>query len=137
MLSPRVRWMMAAAALGLTALLSVAAYLQPSSNGQGTHQQLGLPPCSVQMFLGIRCPVCGMTTAWSNLMQGRLIGAVRANFTGTLLGILALLATPWLLACAIRGRYAGFTPQSDVMGSVALALMVLMLVEWGIRLAAG
>lgn len=128
---------MAIAALGLAGLLGVAASLRPAGAGQGTHQQLGLPPCSVRMFLGIRCPACGMTTAWASLMRGRPIGALRASVTGTVFGLLALAATPWLLACAARGRYVGAAPNSDALGRWALGLMALMLIEWGIRLAAG
>src|SRR5947209_2100708 len=45
----------------LIGLLATAACLTPSPRGMGTHQQLGLPPCTVVQWFGVRCPSCGMT----------------------------------------------------------------------------
>ncbi|RMG03430.1 MAG: DUF2752 domain-containing protein, partial [Planctomycetota bacterium] len=67
-MSFRTRCLTGGAAVGLAGLLVIAAVLRPSPTGLGTHQQLGLPPCTFRAMFGSRCPTCGMTTAWSNVM---------------------------------------------------------------------
>src|SRR5207247_577108 len=57
------RLMFVAAALGMTALLGVARLVEPDLRGYGTHEQLGLPPCTFRLLTGIACPSCGMTTS--------------------------------------------------------------------------
>ena len=73
---------------------------EPSPPGYGTHQQLGLPPCTFWVLFGRPCPTCGMTTAWAHLMRGEWLDACRANAGGALLGLLAMVAAPWLLGSA-------------------------------------
>ena len=79
--------------------------LVPDPRGLGTHQQLGLPPCTFRVLFGRPCPACGMTTAWANVLRGRLPPALRANVTGTLLCGLDLAAVGWLgfRSCAVDG----------------------------------
>ena len=61
----------------------LAVYLNPYKDGriwfEGTHQQLGLPPCTVLDWFGIRCPSCGMTTSWAHMVRGQVLAAARAN----------------------------------------------------------
>jgi hypothetical protein len=123
--------------LGLLVPLVTARILEPSPLGQGTHQQLGLEPCTVMVLFGRRCPACGATTAWANLVRGRLIAALRANVGGTLLGLLTLLAVPWLLLSAARGRWLGWVPNSTVAAWVAGSILAVMLIDWGLRLWLG
>jgi len=79
-------------------LLATAATLTPSEDGFGTHQQLGLPPCSFSMMCnGLPCPSCGMTTSWSHMMRGQIIQSFNANPGGALLALSALVAGPWTL----------------------------------------
>ena len=107
LLSWRQRCLAAAVAAGLAALLAVAVALKPSPLGLGTHQQLGLPPCSFQVLFGWPCPSCGMTTSSAHLVRGQLFGALRANVGGTLLGLIAVVAAPgWRFRP--RGAGGGF-----------------------------
>jgi len=129
--------MVAALGLGLSVPLIVASTLEPNPLGQGTHQQLGLQPCTVMVLFGCRCPACGMTTSWANLVRGRLARALQANVGGTLLGGLTLAAVPWLLLSAARGHWLGWVPNSTVAAWVASLLMVVMLIDWGLRLIIG
>jgi len=91
--------------LVLGGMLITAAMLPPNRYGMGTHQALGLPPCSFIMWFEIRCPACGMTTSWAHLMRGQLIQSAQANTGGFLLGVMAALGSPWMLASAVRGRW--------------------------------
>lgn len=75
-----------------------------------------------------------MTTAWSNVVRGRLPAAFAANVGGTLLAGIALLAGPWLLWAAILGRPLGRMPNDRVLVAVALALMAVTVAEWGLKL---
>jgi len=115
--------------------LVVAGTLQPDSRGYGTHQQTGLPPCTVYVLFGCRCPPCGGTTAWANLVRGRVVDALAANVGATLLGVLALVAGPWLRLSAFRGRWFLWTPNGNAFAWVAVALTAVTLIDWGVRLA--
>ena len=117
--------------------LATAAVLRPNQSGHGTHRQLGLPPCTFVVLFGRRCPSCGMTTAWAHLMRGQVAGALRANVGGALLGLLALVAEPWLLISAVRGRWFGWVPSSIVLAWVLSGIVVVTLIDWSIRMLAG
>ena len=123
-----------------TALLfpwGVARWLDPDPRGHGTHEQLRLPPCSFVLLFGRRCPTCGMTTAWANLARCQLGAALRANVAGALLGLLALVAVPWLGLSAWRGRWLGWTPDGTMAFWVAMAVCAVALIDWVVRLSAG
>ena len=51
--------------LGFGCVLALSAYLEPSSAGHGTHQQLGLAGCSFLTLTGYACPMCGATTTFA------------------------------------------------------------------------
>ncbi len=121
-------------ALALTVPLAVACLLEPNPQNRGTHEQLGLPPCSMVVLFGHRCPACGMTTAWAHLVRGHWIGAFRANVGGALLGILDLVAVPWLLACAACARWLGWTPNTAALAWALGTVMLVTLVDWAVRL---
>ncbi len=122
-------------ALALAVPLAVACILKPDPSGHGTHRQLGMPPCSVVVLFGHRCPACGTTTAWAYLVRGRWIDAFRANVGGALLGILDLVAVPWLLASAWRRRWIGLVPTTTALSWVIGSIMVITLIDWAVRLA--
>lgn len=121
----------------LIVLLGTAAWLRPSPNGLGTHQQLGLPPCTMRALMNLRCPSCGMTTSWSHLMHGNLIASLKSNSGGALLGIAALVTGPWLAASGLRGRWLLGPPHEvTVIGAGALIVLVTI-VDWCVRLGLG
>lgn len=128
------RWSMGLAGLVLAILLVTASRLSPDPQGLGTHQQLGLPPCSSRYILGIRCPACGMTTSWAYATHGNLFSAARANTAGTLLTLLAIPASPWLMVSAVRGRVLAKAPSEMVCIWLAIAITILTLTDWGVRL---
>ena len=124
-------------AIGLLALLAVAAWLKPDPQGLGTHQQFGLPPCTFRVLFGLPCPTCGMTTAWAHLVRGELGDAFLVNAAGALLAMLAIAAVPWLVGSAIRGRWFGRAPNGNVVAWMATGICLIAFVQWGLRLLDG
>jgi hypothetical protein len=118
----------------LIALLCVARFLSPDPGGFGTHQQLGLPPCSFVATYGRRCPACGMTTSWSHLTRGHVVTSLRVNSGGTLLGLAALVAGPWLLASGLAGRWIGRPPHELVIIGLCVSVTLVILTDWAVRL---
>jgi hypothetical protein len=133
-LRPWVRSMLAALGLVLVTLLITAACLTPSRRGMGTHQQLGLPPCSMVQILGLRCPACGMTTSWAYLLDGQVFSSLRANAGGTLLGLTALMLAPWSLLTALRGRWFWVAPRDEVLLVVSVTIAAVTVVDWVVRI---
>jgi hypothetical protein len=123
---------LAVASLPMTALL-VAGRLQPSADGLGTHQQLGLPPCSMRVIFGVRCPSCGMTTSWAYFMNGHLVDSFRANPGGFLLAIFGFAFVLVALKAAWTGRLPSVGTQR-LFGVSLLAIAGVTLVDWTLRL---
>jgi hypothetical protein len=74
-----------------------------------------------------------MTTAWANLMRGRLTKAAAANVGGLLLGVAALGFGPWALVSGIRGRWLWGRPSESLATAVAAGIAAATLVDWAIR----
>jgi hypothetical protein len=117
----------------LLALLATAAMIEPDARGYGTHQQLGFPPCTFQQLFDQRCPACGMTTSWANLVRGRLWRALQANLGGTLLAIVSAIAGPWSLISGIRGRWLVMPPSDYLTVGVCVLVVVVTMVDWASR----
>jgi len=117
----------------LLSLLAVARVLEPDSRGLGTHERLGLPPCTFRQLTGYGCPSCGMTTSWAHLMRGRMGEAFRDNAGGALLGLVSLFLAPWSLISGGRGRWLwGRIEPRVVFGAVWLWVAVT-LIDWSVR----
>ena len=112
-------------------LLLVAAWLDPSPNGHGTHMQLGMMPCGWVMHAGIPCPSCGMTTAFSHAADGDLA----ASFVAQPFGMILAVATGIVVVVGGFTAATGSTLAPFLAGMVGprvgwLAL-VLLLLAWG------
>ncbi len=130
----RVVWALVAAACA--GVLSVAVYLTPNPAGMGTHEALGMPPCSFVLNAGLPCPTCGMTTSFSNVVRGRLIAAFLAQPAGMVLCI----ATIILFAYGVYVAVAGWTIDVnwDRIGMrLIVGLGFLILAGWGFKIAYG
>jgi hypothetical protein len=121
----------------LVALLLTAARLTPSYEGLGTHRQLGLPPCTVLDWFGIRCPSCGMTTSWAHMVRGHVLAAMKANAGGALLALAAAVCGPRLVGSGLRGRWLIRPPAEALVLSTGLTIIVVTLVQWVLRLSLG
>jgi hypothetical protein len=74
-----------------------------------------------------------MTTSWSHLVRGRPISSFQSNAGGAVLGIVALVLTPWAFVSAIRGRwFLGPIGERTALGIVGFVLLVTML-DWIVR----
>ena len=119
---------------GLAALLLTAAVLSPDARGHGTHEQLGLPPCTFATLCEMPCPLCGMTTAWCYLMHGNISSAMSTHATGTLLAVAAFSLCVATLVFAACGKTFIVPPPERAIFLSALAFLVLVIVEWIVRL---
>lgn len=125
----RERLIAAGIAILAVSPLVVASVLEPSSDGLGTHRQLGLPACSWVAGFGLPCPSCGMTTAFSFAARGELGAAFATQPAGALLAVLAAVvgvvaawtaatgSRIWTLMWAAMDRRAWWS----LLGVVALA----------------
>jgi hypothetical protein len=114
----------------LLAGFSLALCLPPDPQGYGTHQQLGLPPCTFQFFFNIPCPSCGMTTCFAHFVRGQWVAAFHANAAGLLLACVCLAQIPWSLTSAWKGRLWGIDSPEPVAIAVLSVLIVASLLNW-------
>ena len=99
----------------------VARFLTPDPRGLGTHQQLGLPPCSMRMLFDIPCPSCGMTTSWSLFSRGNFVGSIETNTGGFLLASLATLSFAIGLHSLVRRK----RPRPGTNKALAFAVITV------------
>lgn len=125
-------WAFLAGAIML-GLLVVARCLSPSPVGMGTHQQLGLPPCTFDTLLGVRCPTCGMTTSWAYTTRGEIALAWQSNPGGVCLAVVSLVCGTWSWAMALRGRYWALMSAKWSL-AILLAIAALTLFDWVLRI---
>ena len=117
------------ASVGLS-LLITARWLEPDPRGYGTHEQLGLTPCSFHQWTGYGCPACGTTTAWSLTLRGQVRQAISVHLGGALLCAGVLVAVPWLFGSALAGRWLGFRPTLPVVLMTAAAWLGVAMLDW-------
>lgn len=133
-LSLTTRLGIAAGALACLTLFAVSLWLKPAAAGLGTHQQLGLPPCTVRTLFDMRCPACGMTTSWAYFVRGHWMRACQANVGGFWLAVLNVVVSSWLLASAAAGRWVCKCPRGEWVGGITIATVIVTLLDWGYRL---
>ena len=81
----------------------ILALVPPDPRGYGTHELLGMAPCSWPSGGGVPCPTCGVTTAACHLVHLSPLKAVATHPFGAALaasGIWLMLAAG---ICLIRG----------------------------------
>jgi hypothetical protein len=88
---------------GCTSVLGMAAWMTPSPNGVGTHEQLSLPPCGWITLMDMPCMTCGMTTSFAHAARGNLIASFLAQPMGFLLAITMAMSLVIAMHVAITG----------------------------------
>ena len=131
------RWLLVGWSLFLLGGFALALALEPDPKGFGTHERLGLPPCTFRALFSIPCPSCGMTTSFSNLMHGNLLQALRANAGGVVLALVCAVQIPWCWWSAARGRLAGVSDPAASLLWLMLAVGGVCLLNWVFRLMQG
>jgi hypothetical protein len=136
-----VRGVLLLLALCFVGVFTIATQLDPynrDESGQAlgarrmeTHRQLGLPPCTFYDKTGVPCPACGMTTSFALLIRGDVLNSLRANWTGTLLGLGCLVFIPWSVASVWLGRTLFIKEIEKVITILLLLLLAGMLLRWG------
>ncbi len=129
--APGERLASALVALGTASLLGVARWLDPNPAGHSTHRQLGLPPCTFFDLTGIPCPMCGGTTTFALIADGRFVeGFWTQPFAATLfVGTVATLALSVSEVVFPRGRWSRLSAkllpyELCLAGGFALAMSV-------------
>lgn len=98
------RWGHAFLLLGVLVMFGIGWYLTPNPAGHGTHQQLGLPPCTIYFLTGRPCPSCGLTTSVSAILHGQFALAWWANPIGYLVVAAAVVVGLNSLLTLVSGR---------------------------------
>jgi len=128
-----LRLMLVGPGVVMIGLLITARTLEPSPNGFGTHQGLGLPACTFKSVWGVQCPSCGMTTSWAHTTRGNLVGAVKANPGGMLLAISAAIFGPWMVVSGLKGVWWLRPPNELFIGLGGVAIIAITLIDWFTR----
>lgn len=136
-LSSRARVLLTVGGALLVGGFVLAASVTPDPRGFGTHERLGLAPCTVRRMFGIPCPTCGMTTSFAHFVRGHIRQSARANVAGCLLAAICTVGIPWAWWSAWQGRMWGITQPVPaaawLLGTVAMVAMV----NWCYMLAGG
>lgn len=132
--SARLIW--AAVAGACSAVLVIAACLKPDGRGYGTHEALGLGPCSTVLVTGLPCPTCGMTTAFSNAVRGRLLTAFIAQPAGLIFFLATVAIMVYGLHVSIRG-WTYFINWDQIAVRVMMVLGLLIVAGWGFKIGHG
>jgi hypothetical protein len=101
----------------------------------GTHEQLGLGPCSFRRFTGWPCPTCGLTTSFSHAAHGDWGAALRAHVLGLPMALTSLVLGIGCLVGAVTGRGPNVAGGERWVIGTLLAVVAALLVVWGLRIA--
>lgn len=125
------RWSHALLVLGILLMFGIGLYLTPNPAGHGTHQKLGLPPCTIYYLTGRLCPSCGLTTSVSAILHGQFALAWRANPMGFLIVAGAFLVACNSLVALLWGRSVHI--ESTRLTLLLLGLLTLWLLHGAVR----
>lgn len=121
----------AAVTLGV---LLVAAALHPAASGEGTHEQLGLPPCSLKARTGIPCPSCGMTTAFAHAARGQWLASFTVQPLGAVLAVVTAMTALGGLYVLITGAAIGRHLMWLWHSRMLWIIVALVVGAWGYRM---
>jgi len=127
---PSARIISAIAAAGCLGVLIVAWFLTPSSEGLGTHQQLGLSECGWITAVNLPCPSCGMTTAFSHAANGDLLSSFVTQPMGMLLAVGAAVTVVVGTYTAVTGSMLAPFLGGMFNTRVMWVLVMLLMLAW-------
>ncbi|MGE0143394.1 MAG: DUF2752 domain-containing protein [Planctomycetota bacterium] len=116
-------------ALAIASVVTLS-FTSPDARGHGTHEQLGMIPCSWPILYGRPCPTCGVTTAAAHVVHLAPIEALRTQPFGALLAIVGL----WFAAIALRALWLGESLVARVSvwpwAKILIGVVVALLAGW-------
>lgn len=126
----RDKILLAAFSLFLVSGFILARSLDPDPRGFGTHQRLGLPPCTLKLYFPTGCPSCGMTTSFAHFTRGQWVSSVSANPGGFLLALACAALIPWSWFSIYRGAmWRIYRPEIGLIWLMAI-VMSTALIHW-------
>lgn len=132
-------WLPRIGALGLALAcaspLAMAAVLTPSTEGMGTHTQMGLPECGFVIATGYPCATCGCTTAFAHAADGSLLTSFMTQPFGALLALALAMMTLIAGWSAISGMKLAPLGQMMATRRFVLTWIVLLLGAWAYKAA--
>ena len=114
-------------AVGIFCVFVLAAWLSPDPRGVGTHERLGMPPCTMHWVLGIPCPFCGMTTAFSHFANGSPLAAFRVQPAGLIIALASIVTSLACVAAAVFGRAPDALEERILHSRAALVITLTVL----------
>jgi hypothetical protein len=128
------------AALAVAILVAVAAAALLPASPPGAALVVGGQPlptlCLMRSVLGVRCPGCGLTRSWIDLLHGHWRDSFVQHPFGavTLLYVLAQLVRQLLWLASPRRRATGSTRATRTLDRLGLVLLLAMVATWPWRL---
>lgn len=119
-------------------VLGIATWLEPAVGGHSTHTQLGLSPCTFLAITGIPCPMCGATTSFALMADGRWADAfVNQPFASLLfLGTVATVAVSLAEIVAPARRWIRLAEVvAPWEGRLAFGVLAAMIAGWTWKIA--
>ena len=113
------------------AVLLLAAYLNPHSDGMGTHTQLGLPACGFMVTTGYPCATCGCTTAFAHAANGSLLDAFLTQPFGATLALLTAMTVIVTGYAAVTNMPLAPIARLLFRPRTVVVLVALLMLSWG------
>ncbi len=112
------------------AVLFASFRLTPDHRGYGTHEQLGLKPCTFKVWTGYPCMTCGMTTSFTHMAHFQPLAALRVQPAGAVLFLMTLAFVPFGLRAAFSGRSFVTWLETSHARWVGVGLLVVLAGSW-------
>ena len=116
-------------------MVAMGLYFEPDARGIGTHEQLGLRPCTTMDLWGFPCPGCGVTTSVTMAVQGRPWDSFVTQPFGFGIAVGAVLFVLWALWGQVTGRDLYRRLMGLRLGRWGAALVAFVLASWIYKLA--
>jgi hypothetical protein len=123
-------------AIAIAIVFSLAALVEPSPAGHGTHLQLGLGQCTFLQATGWPCPMCGATTTFSLMAHLRPLDAFGNQPFAASLFLLssAILAVSISEVVDPRGRWKAILRWIEPVESLlAVFFLAAMGIGWAYK----
>ncbi len=122
------------AILAAAVLVSLGLFLTPDPRGVGTHEQVGLRPCTTMELWGIPCPGCGVTTSVTKATQRNFWGSFKNQPFGFLCFLFGIAFVVWTPIAHFRGRDLWADFNSLRLGRWLVVSCVLAGLAWAYKI---